>query len=165
MSYQWLLGSSARLSDDRKYRYSLSRIWNADFPIVMFVGLNPSIADEQSDDPTIRRCINFARSWQCGGLVMTNLFAWRETKRKEMLLVADPIGPENDAHLISIAQRTAFVVAAWGNDGSFKHRDEEVRALLPELHYLRMSKKGQPWHPLYLPGDLRPIQWEVRSRG
>lgn len=67
---------NAILSDDRKYRYVLSRNWDETKPTVLFIGLNPSIADESEDDPTIRRCINFAKDWGYGGILMTNLLSF-----------------------------------------------------------------------------------------
>lgn len=86
---------SAILSDDRKYRYSLSRVWDESKNKVMFIGLNPSTADETEDDPTIRRCINFAKSWGYVGLEMTNLFAFRATAPKDMKNTKEPIETVN----------------------------------------------------------------------
>lgn len=125
----------------------------------MFVGLNPSTADETNDDPTIRRCIGFAKAWGFSGLVMTNLFAFRATDPKDMKRAADPVGTENDETLVKLAACCGLVVAAWGAHGSYRGRDREVRALLPNLHYLKLTKDGHPSHPLYLPGDLTPQLW------
>ncbi|GHX72979.1 hypothetical protein VCSRO16_3593 [Vibrio cholerae] len=71
--------NTAELSKCRKYRYALWRTWDSDKPFAMFIGLNPSTADEKNDDPTLRRCINFAKSWGYGGVCMANLFAFRAT--------------------------------------------------------------------------------------
>lgn len=125
----------------------------------MFVGLNPSTADAAQDDATIRRCIEFARTWGYGALVMTNLFAWRATDPGDMLAAADPVGPDNDAALLAAARAADVVVAAWGVHGAHMGRDVAVRAMLPRLHYLRLTKDGRPGHPLYLPADLRPTEW------
>ena len=84
----------AILSEDRKYRYVLSRIWDKSKPIVMIIGLNPSTADETEDDRTIRRCIKFADSWGYGGVYMLNLFAFRATKPTDMFVVVNPIGSQ-----------------------------------------------------------------------
>lgn len=84
--------SEAILSVDRKYRYVLTRTWDETLPNIMFVGLNPSTADETTDDPTIRRCINFAKSWGYGGLYMVNLFAYRSTNPNNIRIVDNPIG-------------------------------------------------------------------------
>lgn len=76
------MNTNAILSEDRKYRYVLSRIWDESKPMVMIIGLNPSTADETKNDPTIIRCIDFAKSWGYGGVYMLNLFAFRATLPK-----------------------------------------------------------------------------------
>jgi len=148
----------AHLSSCRAYRYALWRRWDCG-PHAMFVGLNPSTADETADDPTIRRCIAFARAWGYGGLCMTNLFAYRATQPADMLTQDDPVGPDNDAHLRQSASEAGVVVAAWGTHGTHGGRHKAVRAMLPGLHYLRLTKDGHPGHPLYLPASLRPVAW------
>jgi len=150
----------AILSACREYRYALWRRWNSG-PIAMFVGLNPSTADETQDDPTIRRCVAFAKSWGCGALYMGNLFAFRSTFPGHALSHPDPVGPLNDDHLKELAKASAVVVAAWGTNGSHKGRDKEVRAILTNLSYLRLTKDGHPAHPLYLPKDLTPMVWRT----
>ena len=148
----------AAITDCGRYRYALGRHWDEALPPVVFIGLNPSTADAEQDDPTIRRCIGFAKAWGFGGLVMLNLFAYRATQPADMMAAADPVGPQSDHYLTTLASR-ATVVAAWGANGTFRQRGEAVRAMLPRLHYLRLTKGGQPQHPLYLPGDLRPVLW------
>jgi hypothetical protein len=123
----------------------------------MIVGLNPSTADEVTDDPTLTRCINFAKSWGYGGVCMTNLFAYRATDPKVMKSQRDPIGAENDFWLHKLANDAGIVVAAWGNDGSYLNRSNMVVEMLPNLHYLKMNKSGEPAHPLYLKADLVPV--------
>jgi hypothetical protein len=123
----------------------------------MIVGLNPSTADEVTDDPTLTRCINFAKSWGFGGVCMTNLFAYRATDPKDMKSQKDPIGAENDFWLNKLANDAGIVVAAWGNDGSYLSRSNMVVEMLPNLHYLKMNKSGEPAHPLYLKADLIPV--------
>jgi hypothetical protein len=125
----------------------------------MFVGLNPSTADETQDDPTIRRCINFAKAWGYSGLCMTNLFAYRATRPKDLMAAADPVGCENDAHLLALASEASVIVAAWGANGTHKGRNVEVRRLLPTLHCLALTKDGHPGHPLYLQKTLIPFRW------
>ncbi len=125
----------------------------------MFIGLNPSTADETEDDPTIRRCINFAKSWGYGGLCMANLFAYRATQPEDMKRASDPIGDKNDETLILLAQNAGVIVGAWGNDGVFLNRSEDVRALISELNVLKVNKSGEPAHPLYLKSTLTPIKW------
>lgn len=155
---QELMFRGAYISDCGRYRYSLWRQW-APGPQVMFVGLNPSTADATLDDPTIRRCIGFARAWGYCGLIMTNLFAWRSTDPRDMMGADDAIGPDNDRILQLASARAALSIAAWGAHGTHKGRDAAVREMLPRLHYLRMTKDGHPGHPLYLPKTLTPVEW------
>ncbi len=154
---------SAVLSDCRRYRYSLTRSWADHFSsgqAAIFIGLNPSTADETADDPTIRRCIGFAKAWDCDQLVMLNLFAFRATDPRHMLAEANPVGPENDGYLRDIVSCIpGIVVAAWGAHGRHMGRDDQVRRLLPDLHALRINADGTPAHPLYLPKHLKPQPW------
>ena len=153
---------TAILSADRLYRYALWRTWGLSKGFAMFVGLNPSTADETEDDPTIRRCIAFARDWGYGGLCMTNLFAFRATQPVDMKNAQDPVGPENDDWLRKYSAKAGVVVAAWGVHGVFKNRDVVVKELLQNLHYLQLTKEGHPGHPLYLPKTLQPVPWVVK---
>lgn len=159
-----MIESKATFSPCRRYRYTLWRSWAGLFGggkgYAMFVGLNPSTADETLDDPTIRRCIAFARSWGYDGLCMANLFAFRATDPADMLAQADPVGEENDRYLQECAAGAGIVIAAWGCHGTHRGRDRQVRAMLTKLHYLRLTAAGHPGHPLYLPGDLRTVLWE-----
>ena len=84
----------------------------------MFVGLNPSTADEVSDDPTVRRCISYAKAWGYAGLCMTNIFAFRATDPKDMKAVHDPVGMDNDMHLLRVSRHAGVVIAAWGAHGA-----------------------------------------------
>ncbi len=158
---------SANFSPCRTWRYTLHRSW-ADKPLfgpisqgnVMFIGLNPSTADEVNNDPTVRRCIGYARAWGYGSLIMTNIFAFRATYPSDMKAAVDPVGPENDKWLIECASEAALVVAAWGNDGAYRSRSRQVVEMMDrarlQLMCLRITKVGEPEHPLYLPGKLRP---------
>lgn len=146
---------SAVLSPCRTYRYELWRRWS-NAPACVFVGLNPSTADETNDDPTIRKCVGYAKRWGYGSLCMVNLFAFRATQPKDMLAAADPVGPENDATLQRLARSAAIIIAAWGNDGGHLGRDKVVIEMLPALHCLKRNKDGSPAHPLYLRGDATP---------
>jgi len=153
---------TAILSPCRRYRYALWRKWDEiqhGKGYAMVIGLNPSTADETEDDPTIRRCMAFARSWGYSGLCMANLFAYRATDPREMTTTSMPVGEENDTYLVDLAKKADVVVAAWGANGGHMGRDAVVRALIPNLHYLRLTKSGYPGHPLYLPGDLKPHPW------
>lgn len=142
-----------------RYRYELSRVWSMDPKrFCMFVMLNPSTADAQLDDPTIRRCIGFAKSWGYDGLYVGNVYAYRSTDPKQLWAVDDPVGPENDACLKEMAHRCDLVVAAWGTNA----RLERIGCVLGALrysnnvHYLELTKARQPKHPLYLKSQLMP---------
>lgn len=156
---------SAILSAHRLYRYVLWRTWDNVKPRVMFIGLNPSTADENDDDPTIRRCVAFAKSWGFGGFAMVNLFGWRCTNPVDLgLQTYDAVGTDNDKYLIETGQQCALVVAAWGNGKIIKAIDPDrpgyVRSLFPTICYLTLNDDGQPGHPLYLKGTLVPKIWE-----
>jgi len=153
----------AIFSTGRKYRYSLYRIWDRDLPCVMFIGLNPSTADETNDDPTITRCIGYAHDWGYGGLYMCNIFAFRTTFPSVLHREIDPIGDGNNHWLDSYAKASGLVVAAWGNHGELRCRGKEVAKLIPNLYCLGINKTGQPKHPLYLPKDAQLIKYEVAS--
>jgi len=150
--------SETIFSPDRKYRYTLYREW--EMPLhetregyAMFIGLNPSTADETKDDPTIRRCKGFAKSWGFARMYMLNLFAFRATKPRDMMGEPQPVGEENDKYLTQYARR-GFVIAAWGRHGEFMGRNAEVLSLLDDVH--QIGEAGYPRHPLYLPKNLQP---------
>lgn len=148
---------SAIISDDGLYRYELRRVWD-DGTLVNFVMLNPSTADADRDDPTIRRCIGFAARWGYSGIVVTNLYAYRATRPRDLWLAADPVGPSNDSHLAA-AVEGASVVAAWGVNA----RPDRVADVLArirrtnEVSALGLTKDGHPRHPLYVRSDAEPV--------
>jgi hypothetical protein len=148
--------TDAKLSACRKYRFALRRIWDESKPYAMFIGLNPSTADEVANDNTITRCINFAKEWGYGGLCMSNLFAFRATVPAVMKSESNPIGEENNEWLVNLAMEAGVVVAAWGNHGSHLNRSTEVLKLIPNIHYLKLNATGEPAHPLYLSSSLKP---------
>lgn len=159
--------SWADFSPCRTWRYALYRQW-APRPMVMFVGLNPSTADETHDDPTVRRCIDFARRWddgRYGGLIMTNLFAYRATDPDVMKAANDPVGPGNDSALHELARRAGLVIAAWGVHGDHQGRADDVvhRGLLGRFHVLGFTQGWHPRHPLYMPKTSTPIPVEGPS--
>ena len=161
----------AIFSTCRKYRYSLVRLVPVTFsftdrkwigPQVQFIGLNPSTADEVKDDPTIRRCVGFASSFGFTRLCMTNLFAFRETSPRKMMVEPDPVGPDNDKWLCDIAAQSGLIICAWGTSGIHHNRAAVVKDMLRgrgyKLHCLRKTDCGEPSHPLYLPKELEPIE-------
>lgn len=147
------------------YRYTLSRRWG-DGPACNFLMLNPSTADASVSDPTVTRCVNFARAWGYPALVVTNLFAFRATDPKVMMAAADPVGPMDDAFIVAKACQARITVCAWGNHGSLGGRATHVAALLTKFgvtpQALRVTGQGMPSHPLYLPANLTPIPWSPR---
>ena len=139
-----------------RYRYSLWRAWSAYHPRIAFVLLNPSTADEQRNDPTIRRCMGFARAWNFGSMEVVNLFAYRATDYRELFKVNDPIGEENNRFLMQAVERCSTVVLGWGAKGPLLGRDRQVISLfagLKDVYCLGITKDGQPRHPLYVKGD------------
>ncbi|MBT8218993.1 MAG: DUF1643 domain-containing protein [Bacteroidia bacterium] len=151
---------SAVISDDLLYRYMLTRCWQPEGRSVMFIGLNPSTADDRQDDPTIHKCIKFAKRWGYGSLVVTNLFAYRATDPKDLLNTTDPIGTENDAYILKKARQVDQIVCAWGNMGTLYNRAQEVMSFIPTSSAIRINRTGQPSHPLYLPDTSELVAYE-----
>ena len=138
----------------RKYRYVLWRIWDKSISYVNFVCLNPSTADEEKDDQTIRKCIGYAKNWGYGGMYMTNIYAFRATNPKKMIVANNPVGPENRRYVTDISRDAGLTIAAWGNNGDIQ--GDRILHLLNRPHYLTITKMGKPGHPLYLKKDLKP---------
>ncbi|MEM9256710.1 MAG: DUF1643 domain-containing protein [Pseudomonadota bacterium] len=149
--------NTAQLSRCRRYRYALWRTWDRALPRVLFIGLNPSTADESIDDPTLVRCMRFARDWGYGGVSIGNLFAYRATQPADLKQASHPIGVRNDDWLARLAAEAALTVAAWGNDGAWMNRATAVRASLTDLHCLKLNDTGEPAHPLYQRRDRVPL--------
>lgn len=147
---------AAVISGCDRYRYSLTRDWDSRMPTVMFICLNPSTADAVSDDATVRRCVSFAKRWGYGRLFLMNLFGLRATDPRQLAKTEDPIGPDTNGWLTSRAAESTLVMASWGNGGILLNRDKQVRLLVPNLYALRVTKQGQPAHPLYLKSTLKP---------
>lgn len=152
---------SAVLSPCKAYRYRLERSWDRGATSVAFLMLNPSTADASNDDPTIRRCIGFAKAWGFGGLIVGNLFALRSTDPKALYDHPDPVGPRNDEHLRAIAKDAELIVCAWGAHGALRGRGVEVAGILDgaNLAALSVTKDGHPGHPLYIPANAQPKAW------
>lgn len=150
--------SGAIFSPCRMYRYALWRIWDRSKPLCMFTGLNPSTADEQLNDPTIRREIGFAQSWNYGGLLKGNAFGFRSTDPKGLRLALLPIGDDNDHVLSVLAAMADLKIAAWGADSFVSpNRARGLLERLGDVHCLGVTKGGYPKHPLYLKKDLKPM--------
>lgn len=150
---------SALISACDRYRYRLTRTWDRRAKPLVWIMLNPSTADAEVDDPTIRRCRGFARRWGYGGIVVTNLYAFRATQPRVLFEAPDPVGPDNDRQLVR-ATRGNDIIVGWG-----KHaRPERVRdvrhTLRRQLHCLCTNQDGSPRHPLYVPNDTSMQLWK-----
>ena len=149
----------------RHYRYALARTWRPAGTRVAFIMLNPSRADATRDDPTIRRCVGFARDWGFGGVDVVNLFAARTPRPALLRRRRRPVGPDNDRHLLGVCRAARLVIAAWGVHGAWQGRDRAVLALLAGvgigLHCLGLTREGHPRHPLYLPRAAQPAPFPM----
>lgn len=164
-------GASARalISDCGRYRYTLERAWASIPRYVLWVMLNPSTADGTTCDPTIRRCVNFARSWNYTGILVANIYAWRATDPRELWRASarghNIVGPENMRHVAGLLHRAGLVVCAWGKEGpSTAARGDVLTAIRRsglQPHALRMNGTGEPAHPLRLHKGLRAAPWDV----
>jgi hypothetical protein len=162
----------ALLSSDGRYRYVLEREWDPEGRSVCWVMLNPSTADADMDDPTIRKCLRFTKHWAASdpefrirGMTVVNLFARRSTSPQALLdlTLEEMSGPDNAQHLQEQIQRASFVVAGWGGF----YRKLAGRPLVEEiaggaevpLFCLGTTASGDPRHPLYVPGDTNRQPW------
>lgn len=139
------------ISRDGLYRYVLRRVWDEAKPTVLFIGLNPSTADHRVDDPTVRRCVQFARTWGFGQLAIANLFAYRTFSPNLLRQADDPVGARNDRWLRRLIGEAEEVIVAWGDRGIYLARDLAVLSMLVRPRCLGLSKLGRPRHPLYMP--------------
>jgi hypothetical protein len=145
----------AIFSDCRKYRYLLTREFAEDEGRVCFIMLNPSTANQTEDDATIRSCTRFAGKLGFGSLWVVNLFAFRSTDPENLNFTFDPIGPDNNKHIMRAVRRSDLVVAAWGKEHvHIKRRAAAVKKLIfksdRKIYCLGKTKDGSPRHPLYL---------------
>lgn len=158
----------AVISDDGLYRYKLMREWDDAKPRVTFVMLNPSTADAKIDDPTIRRCLGFARRWDMGSLCVLNLFAYRATDPGRLSVLfrdegVDPVGPENNDYILrtyASAAKGDRLIFAWGSSASGPKVFERAAYVLHAAdlwgltpYCLGKTTVGHPRHPLYVKGD------------
>ena len=150
----------AVISGCGQYRYLLRRVWDEDKEQVTFVMLNPSTADAETDDATIRSCVRLSKSWGYGGFGVVNLFAWRATDPKELTKAVDPIGPMNDDHIETAVVYTDFTVCAWGAHKMAAERAPRVLDIICRrrdyAHCIGTTKSGAPKHPLYIKTGTMP---------
>ncbi len=156
---------SAEISPCGQYRWWLKRRWSNGTRDICFIMLNPSTADAEKDDPTIRRCIGFAKHWEFDSLTILNLFALRSTDKRALLNHRDPVGRPRADDDIRMAEDSAAVVAAWGDFVPY-FRDLEVLRLLGKMPILCLgtTKNKRPKHPLYLSNKTKPEFFEGNSQ-
>ena len=151
---------TARFSDCERYRYELCEVWDSNNPLLLWILMNPSVANLDHSDPTLIKTGKYARAWGFGGQLIGNVHAYRATNSNDMLKVDDPVGSENDKALMEMAKRSNLIVLAYGiPPKKLSQRGDYVAKLLEEkyvLHYLKINSDGSPSHPLYLPRNLVP---------
>lgn len=164
-----MVKSNALFSKDRKHRYALWRIWDEDLPKLVVIGLNPSTADETVNDPTIRRCIGFARREELGGLYMINLHSWRSKDPEDLASPGyrksyDVALKENQRviHRVASMNHEGLFIAAWGAHFGAKLQWTRlaVRKWLPNLYCFGLTNAGMPKHPLYLAANTKLMPFE-----
>jgi len=162
----------AVLSECRTYRYRFVRVWDPHKPRLGVVGHSWSATNEWRSDHTVRRCMGFARAWGYGGVDVGNLFGLQAKDPRKLASVADPIGPENDAHLAAMCADNDLIVMAWGSLAC-PDRARAVAQLLwhcsehcgGSLGVLGWTERGQPRHPLYVPKDATPECLTLSAEG
>ena len=176
--------AGAEISADGRYRYLLWREWRGSHARAnwdwlgrdgtgqelgrpkpcLFIMLNPSTADGEHDDPTIRRCVAFSKAWNYERLEVVNLFAHRATDPRALLALShddDPVGWQNSDYVTEAAVRAGIVICAWGAHGAHLGQDETVLGWIGATRRfaLGLTRDGQPRHPLYLPSDAKPVEF------
>ena len=155
---------SALFSPCRTHRYRLTRELAGNGGTLFFIGLNPSTADETHNDPTIRRCMDFAERWGHSRLVVGNLFSYRATHPKDLRKARDPNGPESNPILLKEARNASQILIGWGVHGTHRDRNQEVLDLLDSfpLFCLGRTKNGHPRHPLYIRASTLPESYSSK---
>ncbi len=152
--------NGAAFSPCRKYRYALWRVWDSGKPLVMFIGSNPSTANETKTDATIRRVKKFAETWGYGGFYMMNLFAIVSRYPAVLKTDPDPLG-DNDGWIEKIAEKCDKVIFAWGNFKEAEERSKDVIKMFPDAYALEINKNGSPKHPLYVSKDIELVKYNA----
>lgn len=153
---------TAEISECGQYRFSLTRMWDEERAILCFVMLNPSTADAELDDATIRRCIAFAKSWGFGAIEVVNLTPWRCPSPAGILAhwPSLDVMAQNKAAIDAATSRAGLTVYAWGGHEAGKHmRVNPPSWISPDGVALVINKDGSPRHPLYVRGDIVPVAW------
>lgn len=149
---------SAVFSPCRNYRYLLFRMWDESLPKAMCIGLNPSTATAESDDPTIGNLIRILRNSGYGSLYMTNLFALVSPYPEDLRKCPDPV-LENDKWLLQVRDYCDVVIFCWGNFKQAEYRVKKIRPLFRDARCFGVNANGSPKHPLYLKSttEIKPF--------
>jgi len=160
---------TATFDPTRQYRYTLTRCWDASGPRIMWLLCNPSTADENVLDPTLKRCYKWSLDLGYGSFEVTNMFAYRSTDPRGLRSVEDPVGPENDEAILGACGRASMVVLGWGDVASvlgqkFDQREQQLTYMLWHHHVTTYAlavtgRTRRPRHPLYLRSSCRPTRW------
>lgn len=160
-NYRTVCRKSAMPEGNSKYRYVLQRIWDSKKSPVVFIGLNPSIANHDCEDRTILKCVRYAHSWGYGGITMLNAFAFRDQNPEKLFAAGENgldfiVGDENDKTIKLHTKKSKLVIACWGTNGNYMGRYQSLSKALEaiEVKALKLSKYGFPRHPLYLSGKI-----------
>ena len=155
----------AVISGCGKYRYLLRRVWSHERMRALFVMLTPSTADAEIDDATIRSCTRLCKSWGYGSFEVVNLFGWRATDPKELTVVDDPVGADNDGIAEAAVARSDVAICAWGANPAAEQRALSMWAIIkrqrPAVFCLGRTKHGCPKHPLYIKTGTAPVVYCV----
>lgn len=159
--------AGADFSEDGKYRYRLWRIWDASMPLVMFIGLNPSTANETDNDPTIKSVCRIAKNNGYGGVYMMNCFPLVSTDPARLQEVYDLLHEEEDIEnmrwLLDVRRKCQDVVFAWGNFKIVEQRAKSITGYFKDAKALHVNKNGSPKHPLYCKSDSQLIDFKAKS--
>lgn len=157
--------TGAVFSPCKTYRYRLWRTWDATKKTIVFLMLNPSIADENQNDPTVERCQRRAMSMGFGGLQVVNIFGLVSTDPQGLYTCDDPVGPENNEAILEAVKDAGMVVCAWGTHGEHVNRAREVVELLKSAgvspQCLGQNADGSPKHPLYVSYAVSPVAYDL----
>ena len=159
---------TAVFSPDRRYRYKLTTVWDESRPVLAGLFCNPSIADERREDNTDRLFRARARKLGYGGVCMINMFAFVSTDPTQLWEERDPVGPDNDRHIIDVCKTHADIFCGWGIHGNHNGRANRIIAMIRKyvdqrnsFYCLKLTKDGQPTHPLYVRNSTPLTLWDV----
>jgi hypothetical protein len=158
--------TGAEFDETRVWRYSLWRKLRKTGKTILWIGLNPSTADESVDDPTVHRMVDYSWRWGFAMVYVANIFAYRSTDPRPLRDIVDPVGAENNRWIARLRKQSDLCICAWGNWARVRNRGDEVLKLLEKygpLHCMGLNKTGYPKHPLYLRKKLEAIEFKPKA--